>query len=122
MSCLLGVYFSAGKIICDLFLFEQNALQPLKEATDLRENVQTAMTRFKEACGLASIANLKQCIRLLATRVAGSSETVALKLEFREGCAYLEAQGSLPEMLKKALNCFETVSTHCSTGPYVSGY
>ena len=47
---------------------------------------------------------------LLATRVAESLETVALKLEFREGFAYLEAQGSLPEMLKKALNCFETAS------------
>ncbi|XP_072022051.1 inactive phospholipase C-like protein 1 [Amphiura filiformis] len=91
----------------------KSALQPLKEATDLRENVQTSMTRFKEACGLASIANLKQCIRLLASRVAGSSETVALRLEFREGCAYLEAQGNLPEMLKKALNCFESMVSMC---------
>ena len=116
-DCNLGEILSVS-VLCtyfqDLFVIAfilppQSALQHLKEATDLRENVMTSMTRFKEACGLASIANLKQCIRLLSTRLAGSSEAVALKLEFREGCAYLEAEGNLPDMLKKALSSFESV-------------
>ena len=92
-----------------LSCFFKASLAPLKEGSDLRENVQNAMTRFKEACGLASIANLKQCIRLLATRLAGSSDTVTLRLSMRDELAFLDAEGSAPDMLKKALSAFELV-------------
>ncbi|XP_022097790.1 inactive phospholipase C-like protein 2 isoform X2 [Acanthaster planci] len=91
------------------------SLVPLKEGSELRENVQNAMTRFKEACGLASIANLKQCIRLLATRLAGSSDTVTLRLSMREELAFLEAEGSAPDMLKKALTAFESMVSESKT-------
>ncbi|XP_071795751.1 inactive phospholipase C-like protein 2 isoform X2 [Asterias amurensis] len=91
------------------------SLAPLKEGSELRENVQNAMTRFKEACGLASIANLKQCIRLLATRLAGSSDTVTLRLSMKDDLAFLDAEGSAPDMLKKALSAFDLMVSESKT-------
>jgi len=61
------------------FLF-QTAIQPLRDGTDLRDNVQTALADFKETCGLSPIANIKQCIRLLSTRISSSSEQGSLNL------------------------------------------
>lgn len=58
----------------------QIAIQPLRDGTDLRDNVQTALAEFKETCGLSPIANIKQCIRLLATRVSSSSDQGTLNL------------------------------------------
>ncbi|XP_070532655.1 inactive phospholipase C-like protein 2 isoform X2 [Ptychodera flava] len=84
------------------------AVQPLKEATDLRENVQNAQIRFKECCGLASIANIKQCVRVLATRLqTHSTENLVLMLEMKDKFPELQAEGSVPEMLKKALAAYE---------------
>jgi hypothetical protein len=56
----------------------QVAIQPLRDGTDLRDNVQTALADFKETCGLSPIANIKQCIRLLGTRVSNASESASL--------------------------------------------
>ncbi|XP_077986792.1 inactive phospholipase C-like protein 2 [Glandiceps talaboti] len=84
------------------------AVQPLREATDLRDSVQTALTKFKETCGLASIANIKQCIRVLATRLQTSStDNLILLLEMKEQFPELQAEGNVPDMLKKALVAFE---------------
>ena len=55
-------------------------MQPLRDGTDLRDNVQVALAAFKENCGLAPIANLKQCIRMLASRIATSCQGVTLQL------------------------------------------
>ena len=54
------------------------AIAPLREGTDLRDSVQVAFASFKEACGLAPISNIKQCIRLLATRIANSGDHATL--------------------------------------------
>ena len=58
----------------------QVAIQPLRDGTDLRDNVQVALAVFKENCGLAPISNVKQCIRMLSTRIASSCENVTLQL------------------------------------------
>ncbi|KAK7099199.1 hypothetical protein V1264_003379 [Littorina saxatilis] len=89
------------------------AITPLREGTDLRENVQVAFATFKEACGLAPISNIKQCIRLLSTRIANSGDHATLNYVMRGEWPYLEAQGNLPDILKKALSAFEELIEEC---------
>ena len=57
----------------------QGAIQPLRDGADLRDGVQSTLADFKEQCGLSPIANVKQCIRLLGTRVANSAEQASLQ-------------------------------------------
>lgn len=61
----------------------QAASQPLRDSTDLRDNVHVALANFKETCGLAPIANVKQCIRLLATRIANLVEPTSLVMTMK---------------------------------------
>lgn len=74
--------------ICEDFILltfiYQNATQPLKDCTDLRDDVHIALAEFKETCGLSSIANVKQCIRLLATRVSNAAEQSSLTVTLNE--------------------------------------
>ncbi|XP_046546164.1 LOW QUALITY PROTEIN: inactive phospholipase C-like protein 2 [Haliotis rubra] len=98
-----------GKNIDETF---KVAIQPLRDGTDLRDNVQLALSGFKETCGLPPIANIKQCIRLLSTRITNSGEqslTYVMKGEYPS----LEAQGNLPDILKKALLSFDDLITEC---------
>ncbi|XP_041365135.1 inactive phospholipase C-like protein 2 isoform X2 [Gigantopelta aegis] len=89
------------------------AIQPLREGTDLRDNVQFALSNFKEKCGLSPIANIKQCIRLLATRIHHTVEHVTLTYIMRGDYPSLEAQGTLPEIHKKALLSFDDFINEC---------
>ncbi|XP_060582672.1 inactive phospholipase C-like protein 2 [Ruditapes philippinarum] len=89
------------------------AIQPLRDGTDLRDNVQTALADFKETCGLSPIANIKQCIRLLGTRVSNASESASLIFHVDGEYPKLEADGNLPEILKKALLAFDTMVNEC---------
>ncbi|KAK3103478.1 hypothetical protein FSP39_019535 [Pinctada imbricata] len=88
------------------------AIQPLRDGTDIRDNVQVALAEFKETCGLSPIANIKQCIRLLATRVSNSTEQASLILYTSGEYPTLEAQGTLPEILKKAILSFDELVGH----------
>ncbi|CAH3191787.1 unnamed protein product, partial [Porites evermanni] len=85
------------------------AIQPLRDGTDLRENVQASLGNFREVCGVAPRSNLKQCIRLLASRLDLTSEFMALGLVMKDEYPFFKAHGSLPEMLKKALTAIEQV-------------
>ena len=60
------------------------AMQPLRDSTDLRDNVQQALYEFKEHCGQAPISNIKQCIRMLAARIQGSNSDISLVLVIRD--------------------------------------
>ncbi|XP_006824489.1 inactive phospholipase C-like protein 1 [Saccoglossus kowalevskii] len=74
------------------------------------------MTRFKEMCGLASIANIKQCIRVLATRLQTSSiDNLVLMLQMKDKFPELQAEGNVPEMLKKVLIAFDQMVTESRT-------
>ncbi len=139
------------------------AIQPLRDGTDLRDNVQVAMAAFKENCGLAPISNIKQCLRMLVSRISSSCDNASLQISMKGDVSfnvikyiyiqslaiittlfefvangenywqnftplhpsiqmkqikdfflfqypYLEAQGNIPESLKKALVAFENVS------------
>ncbi|KAK2155784.1 hypothetical protein LSH36_231g00005 [Paralvinella palmiformis] len=89
------------------------ATQPLRDGLDLRENVQIAMATFQQNCGLGPIANMKQCVRTLVSRIQNSCDNVTLQLSMRSNLPYIEAQGPLPEVLKKAMVSFENVIDEC---------
>ncbi|CAB1438959.1 unnamed protein product [Pleuronectes platessa] len=85
------------------------AILPLREATDLRENMQNAIVSFKELCGLSAVANLKQCILALSPRLAGPDVTPILLFNLADQYPELEPQGLLPEVLKKVVTTYEMV-------------
>ncbi|KAL3841874.1 hypothetical protein ACJMK2_019969 [Sinanodonta woodiana] len=89
------------------------AVQPLRDGTDLRDSAQIALAEFKESCGLSPIANIKQCIRLLGTRVSNSCEQATLRFYMNSEYPALEAEGTLPEILKKALLSFDDLVNEC---------
>uniref|UniRef100_A0A8C0YFN1 Phosphoinositide phospholipase C n=1 Tax=Cyprinus carpio carpio TaxID=630221 RepID=A0A8C0YFN1_CYPCA len=85
----------------------KSAAQPLREATDLRENMQNAIVPFKELCGLSAVANLKQCILALSPRLVGPDSSPLLLFNLRNQYPTMEAQGLLPEVLKKVVTAYE---------------
>ncbi|XP_071495171.1 inactive phospholipase C-like protein 2 [Diadema antillarum] len=89
------------------------ASQPLREATDLRENIQCANVGFKESCGLASMANLKQCVRALFNRLAKTTEPVSIAVRTEEDVTLLKLEGNPPEVLKKAIAAYTTLVEEC---------
>uniref|UniRef100_A0A8C1WRZ8 Phosphoinositide phospholipase C n=1 Tax=Cyprinus carpio TaxID=7962 RepID=A0A8C1WRZ8_CYPCA len=69
----------------------KSAAQPLREATDLRENMQKPFP-FKELCGLSAVANLKQCILALSPRLVGPDSSPLLLFNLRNQYPTMEAQ------------------------------
>ncbi|MEQ2221688.1 Inactive phospholipase C-like protein 2 [Ilyodon furcidens] len=87
----------------------KTALLPLREATDLRENMQNAIVSFKELCGLSAVANLKQCILALSPRLTGPDNSPLLVFNLNDQYPNLEFQGLLPEVLKKVVTTYDMV-------------
>ncbi|KAG7257725.1 hypothetical protein CRUP_011442 [Coryphaenoides rupestris] len=95
------------KALDDVF---KTAMVPLREATDLRENMQNAIVPFKELCGLSSGANLKQCILALCPRLMGPDGSPLLLFDLHDQYPNLEAQGVQPEVLKKVVTTYDAVT------------
>uniref|UniRef100_A0A8C2KDW1 Phosphoinositide phospholipase C n=1 Tax=Cyprinus carpio TaxID=7962 RepID=A0A8C2KDW1_CYPCA len=70
-----------------------------------------AIVPFKELCGLSAVANLKQCILALSPRLIGPDSSPLLLFNLRDQYPTMEAQGLLPEVLKKVVTAYEMVST-----------
>uniref|UniRef100_A0A8D0HAW4 Phosphoinositide phospholipase C n=1 Tax=Sphenodon punctatus TaxID=8508 RepID=A0A8D0HAW4_SPHPU len=89
----------------------RSAGQPLREATDLRENMQNALVSFKELCGLTPAANVKQCILTLATwlQPGEGDGTRCLTLNLAQRYPPLEVQGPIPELLRKVLTAYDAM-------------
>ncbi|NXN92029.1 PLCL2 protein, partial [Rhinopomastus cyanomelas] len=88
----------------------RTATQPLREATDLRENVQNALVSFKELCGLTPAASMKQCILTVATWLLHSDDGApSVTLNLAEQYPPMEARGPIPELLRKVLAAYETM-------------
>ncbi|KAM4691294.1 inactive phospholipase C-like protein 2 [Rhinophrynus dorsalis] len=85
----------------------RTATQSLREATDLRENVQNALVSFKELCGLSPVANMKQCILTVSAWLLNSDRPLTVTLNLCSQYPSLEAQGPVPELLKKVLTSYE---------------
>ncbi|NXG38744.1 PLCL2 protein, partial [Dromaius novaehollandiae] len=87
----------------------RTATQPLREATDLRENVQNALVSFKELCGLTPAANMKQCIITVAAWLLHSDSAPSVTLNLAERYPPMEARGPIPDLLRKVLTAYETM-------------
>ncbi|XP_017308381.1 inactive phospholipase C-like protein 2 isoform X1 [Ictalurus punctatus] len=94
------------KVIDELF---RASTQPLREATDLRENVQNAMVSFKELCGLTPAANMKQCILTVSSWLLNSEGSLRVTVDLSESYPTMEAQGAVPELLRKVLMAYDTM-------------
>ncbi|XP_070588201.1 inactive phospholipase C-like protein 1 isoform X2 [Erythrolamprus reginae] len=92
------------KIIDDIFKL---AVHPLREATDLRENMQNSILSVKELCGLPPITSLKQCILTLATRLVNSDNVPSVVLCMKDNFPYLEPLGTLTDLQKKVLAAYD---------------
>uniref|UniRef100_A0A4W4E1Y4 Phosphoinositide phospholipase C n=1 Tax=Electrophorus electricus TaxID=8005 RepID=A0A4W4E1Y4_ELEEL len=87
----------------------KTATQPLREGADLRENMQNAVASFKELCGLSAVANLKQCMLALSSRLMGPDSSPVVLFNLKEQYPTMEAQGILPDVLKKVVSTYETM-------------
>uniref|UniRef100_A0A8C2ZQU4 Phosphoinositide phospholipase C n=1 Tax=Cyclopterus lumpus TaxID=8103 RepID=A0A8C2ZQU4_CYCLU len=92
------------KVVDELF---RASTQPLREATDLRENVQNAMVSFKELCGLSPAANMKQCILTVSTWLMNSERALRVTVDLGETYPTMEAHGPVPELLRKVLIAYD---------------
>ncbi|XP_029370622.1 inactive phospholipase C-like protein 2 isoform X2 [Echeneis naucrates] len=79
----------------------------LREATDLRENMQNCVAVFRELCGVSAVANLMQCVLALSSRVSAPDGTPLLLFDLREHYPTLEPQGALPDVLRRVVSTYE---------------
>ncbi|XP_059822942.1 inactive phospholipase C-like protein 1 isoform X1 [Hypanus sabinus] len=94
------------KIIDDTF---KVAGHPLREAADIRENVQNAIVSLKEICGLAPTANLSQCVLTLSSRLLNGDNTSVVTLNMKNEYPYLESKGTLNDVQRKVLSSYDLV-------------
>ncbi|XP_041822892.1 inactive phospholipase C-like protein 2 [Melanotaenia boesemani] len=79
----------------------------LREATDLRGNMQNSVAVFRELCGVSAVANLMQCVLALSSRVSGPEGTPLLLFDLRDNYPTLEPQGPLPDVLRRVVSTYE---------------
>ncbi|KAM3596552.1 uncharacterized protein V6R79_016473 [Siganus canaliculatus] len=79
----------------------------LREATDLKENMQNSVAVFRELCGVSVVANLMQCVLALGSRVSGPDGAPLLLFDLRDQYPTLEPQGALPEVLRRVVSTYE---------------
>ncbi|XP_069371905.1 inactive phospholipase C-like protein 2 [Paralichthys olivaceus] len=79
----------------------------LREATDLRENMQNSVAVFRELCGVSAVANLMQCVLALSSRVSGPDGMPLLLFDLRDQYPTLEARGPLPDVLRRVVSTYE---------------
>ncbi|XP_076011684.1 inactive phospholipase C-like protein 1 [Genypterus blacodes] len=84
---------------------------PIREATDMREDAQSATITFKEQCGLPAVAKLKQCIQTLATRLQSPEGTMGATMVLKDGYPCLEPLVTLSEPTRKLLTAYDTMIT-----------
>lgn len=75
------------------------------------------MVSFKELCGLTPAANMKQCILTVSTWLMNSERSLRVTVDLSETYPTMEAQGPVPELLRKVLNAYDMVNdlqTHAS--------
>lgn len=71
---------------------------------------KNAMVSFKELCGLTPAANMKQCILTVSTWLMNSERSLRVTVDLSETYPTMEAQGPVPELLRKVLNAYDMVS------------
>ncbi|KAK2830220.1 hypothetical protein Q5P01_018151 [Channa striata] len=79
----------------------------LRDATDLRENMQNSVAVFRELCGVSAVANLMQCVLALSCRVSGPEGTPLLLFDLQDQYPTLEPQGPLPDVLRRVVSTYD---------------
>nr|XP_061808436.1 inactive phospholipase C-like protein 2 [Nerophis lumbriciformis] len=79
----------------------------LREATDLRENMQNSVAMFRELCGVPAVSNLMQCILALGSRVRGPDGMPLLLFDLQKHFPTLEPQGPLPDVLRRVVSTYD---------------
>ncbi|XP_026203443.1 inactive phospholipase C-like protein 2 [Anabas testudineus] len=79
----------------------------LREATDLRENMQNSVAVFRELCGVSAVGNLMRCVLALSSRVSGPEGMPLLLFDLRDYYPTLEPQGPLPDVLRRVVSTYE---------------
>ena len=77
------------KVVDDVF---KEHLPSLRYSVGLREGVQGSLSAFKAECGAPESSNVKQCVRMLATRVQMSCEGASLHLDVRDEVSLMVTQ------------------------------
>ncbi|XP_033981241.1 inactive phospholipase C-like protein 2 [Trematomus bernacchii] len=83
------------------------ASPPLRDATDLRENMQNSVAVFRDLCGVSMAANLMQCVLALGSRVSGPDGAPLLLFDLRDHYPALDPQGPLPDVLRRVVSTYE---------------
>uniref|UniRef100_A0A671XYE9 Phosphoinositide phospholipase C n=1 Tax=Sparus aurata TaxID=8175 RepID=A0A671XYE9_SPAAU len=83
------------------------AAPQLREATDLRENMQNSVAVFRELCGVSVVANLMQCVLALGSRVSGPDGVPLILFDLRDQYPTLEPQGPLPDVLRRVVSTYD---------------
>ncbi|XP_067867921.1 inactive phospholipase C-like protein 2 isoform X1 [Heterodontus francisci] len=86
----------------------KTVVQQLREATDLRENMQNAIVTFKELCGLSPVSNLIQCFMALST-LLNSDNIPIVVLNLKDDYPSMEPQGVIPDVLKKVVTAYDVM-------------
>ncbi|KAF6025334.1 hypothetical protein EB796_016361 [Bugula neritina] len=87
----------------------------LSELAELKFNVETALIKFKEACDVGSVANIKYCVRTIANR-ACNAKGLTIKLVKSSGLpTFIISDGTPPDILKKALQAYLAWCKECKT-------
>lgn len=79
----------------------------LREATDLRENLQNSIGLFRELCGVSAVANMMQCVLALSSTVCGPDGTPLLLFDLRDQYPTLEPVGPLPDVLRRLVCTYD---------------
>lgn len=75
------------------------------------------MVSFKELCGLTPAANMKQCILTVSTWLMNSERSLRVTVDLSETYPTMEAQGPVPELLRKVLNAYDMVRCQHTRAP-----
>lgn len=89
---------SKYKLKCDEFSF----FSPLS-------SLQNSVAVFRELCGVSAVSNLMQCVLALGSRVSAPDGTPLLLFDLQDHYPTLEAQGPLPDVLRRVISTYETV-------------
>lgn len=85
----------------------------LSECQRLNGSLDRAMLECCEECGLPSSANLAQCLRAAALRLASAPEVVGISIFEEKGCPVFKVQGDLSVKASKLVSAVEKVLSEC---------
>uniref|UniRef100_A0A8C6WLS2 Phosphoinositide phospholipase C n=1 Tax=Neogobius melanostomus TaxID=47308 RepID=A0A8C6WLS2_9GOBI len=85
----------------------------LREATDLRENLQNSIGLFRELCGVSAVSNMMQCVLALSSAVSGPDGAPLLLFDLKEQYPALEPVGPLPDVLRRLVCTYDLMVQAC---------